>query len=89
MFVFNLEIRLCESVQFTSLGDDVNELLKNFKKGSVPRARVTSKPRLFNCDQCNWQTKFSSALKVHKTRIHSIQSQTQIKCDECTFQPIN
>ena len=70
-------------------GDDVNEVLKNFKKGSVPRARVTSKPRLFNCDQCNWQTKFSSALKVHKTRIHSIQSQTQIKCDECTFQPIN
>ena len=34
-------------------GDDVNEVLKNFKKGSVPRARVTSKLRLFNCDQCN------------------------------------
>ena len=41
--------------------------------------RITSKPKLFTCDICGFQSKFSSALKAHKTRIHSFI------CSVCDF----
>ena len=36
-----------------------------------PKGRVTSNPKPFTCDVCDWQTKFGSALKGHKKRMHS------------------
>ena len=44
---------------------------------------ITSKPKLFTCDVCKWQTKFGSALKAHKTRIHG---DNQYSFDICKFQ---
>ena len=70
------------------VGNDVNEVIKNHRMYSTNKPRVTSKPRLFNCDLCDWQTKFGSGLKVHKTRIHKVQTDPvkQFKCDACIFQ---
>ena len=71
------------------IGNDINQIIKSNKKVSSKKtvARVTSNPTLFTCDLCNWQTRFPSALKTHKTRIHStghIQAK-QFKCDVCVF----
>ena len=53
-------------------GMDVEEVLKNDGKFiKKPVSKVTSKPKLFTCDICRWKTKFGTALKAHKTRIHS------------------
>jgi hypothetical protein len=34
-------------------------------------SRVVSNPKLFTCNVCDWQTKFASALKAHKKKMHS------------------
>ena len=57
-------------------GDDIEEVLK--KDPSVKPDRVVSKPKLFSCVLCNFQTRFGSALKAHNTRIH-VNSQIPIK----------
>ena len=70
-------------------GYDVEQVLAISKKGTLHRVigKVTSKPKLFACDLCNWQTKFGSALKSHKTRIHcKEQTGRKFKCDACVFQ---
>ena len=66
-------------------GKDVNDIIQNSRKGSLNKSKVTSKPKLFNCDQCNFQTKFGSALKVHKTRIHKVKQILELQCAECNF----
>ena len=52
--------------------------------------RVTSNPKLFTCDVCDWETKFPAALKAHKKRIHSkLQSgkttSVNYTCDNCEY----
>ena len=47
---------------------------------------ITSKPQLFTCDVCDWQTKFGAALKGHKKRIHENTKKRPIgmlKCENC------
>ena len=67
----------------------MEEVLKNANENFSSRkvlAKVTSKPKLFTCDLCNWQTMFESGLKTHKTRIHGHQQvKSQFKCDTCDF----
>ena len=86
-----LHVELLKCITTTFLdgfidGDEVNDVIKISRKGSIHKPGVTSKPKLFSRDLCNWQTKFDSALKVHKTRIHT-QNKTpvQFKCDFCIF----
>ena len=84
-----LHVEVLKSITTTFLdgfiaGDDINDVIKNSRRESVKPA-VRSKPKLFNCDLCKWQTKFASALKVHKTRIHNQKQTVQIKCDACDF----
>ena len=45
--------------------------IHNIDSKNKTSSRVTSKPKLFTCDVCSWQTKFGSALKAHMKRIHS------------------
>ena len=57
-------------------GLDIDEVLKSVSEnGSKKRSLgiVTSKPKLFTCDLCNFQTRFGSALKAHKTCMHNLQ----------------
>ena len=67
------------------LGDDVEHVLDNVKKGAARKAisKVTSKPKLFTCDLCDWQTRFASALKTHKKRIHV--GPEPLSCTVCDF----
>ena len=71
------------------IGNDINQILKTNKKGISKKtvAKVTSNPTLFACDLCKWQTRFPSALKSHKTRIHSVEhvQVKPFKCDICIF----
>ena len=67
-------------------GKDMDEIIKNGKGESFNKSKVTSKPALFSCAICNWQTKFASALKSHMTRIHRPKSSDLVKCDQCDFQ---
>ena len=71
------------------IGNDINQILKTNKKGASKKAvaKVTSNPTLFTCDLCKWQTRFPSALKTHKTRIHSVEhiQAKQFQCDACIF----
>ena len=66
-------------------GDDVEQVLLSTRKDSNQKlvGKITSKPKLFTCDVCNWQTKFGSALKAHKTRIHNLS--VNHECDLCEF----
>ena len=74
------------------VGNDISHILKPSKKGKAKKAvaKVTSNPTLFTCDLCKWQTRFPSALKTHKTRIHSIEHNQAkpFKCDACIFTAI-
>ena len=72
-------------------GAEVTEVLKNLSN-NVPlknvAGKVTSKPKLFSCCICSFQTRFATALKAHTTRIHNqtpVKSQNQFKCDICVF----
>ena len=66
-------------------GDSIDDVIKNARKVSVHKPRVTSKTKLFNCDLCNFQTRFATALKGHKTRIHVEKRPISFQCDQCTF----
>ena len=45
------------------LGEDVEQV---FKTDAIKRAasKVTSKPKLFSCDQCDWETRLRGLLQV-------------------------
>ena len=66
-------------------GEELESILENSKNGvNKSVSRVTSKCKLFACDLCNFETKFGSALKAHKTRIHKyVPSVNLISCDVC------
>ena len=72
-------------------GDDVDQVIKNSKKDTMQRAigKVSSRPKMFTCDLCKWQTKFGSALKAHMTRIHdqerTVKGVKQFICEFCEF----
>ena len=71
------------------LGNDINQVMSdsNVESNKKVAAKVTSRPRLFSCDLCNWQTRFASALKVHKNKIHiaNPKTGTEVSCDVCAF----
>ena len=51
------------------MGKDLNDIVKTVgRQNSSPW--ITSKPKLFTCDKCNFETRFAAALKTHKTKIH-------------------
>ena len=66
----NLIILLLDSF---ILGNDIEHVLDTSRIDAKKKSasKVTSRPRLFACDLCNWQTRFASALKVHKSKIHN------------------
>ena len=66
------------------LGDEADKVLMNLKSGNPRKcvSKVTAKPKPFTCDQCDWQTKFASALKIHKKKIHEVNL---IPCNICDF----
>ena len=66
-------------------GIDIKEVIKNSGRISSLKSKVTSKPKLFNCELCNFRTRFGSALKAHVTRIHVEQDESPFKCDKCIF----
>ena len=76
-------------------GDDIDQIIKNSRRKPLHKVfgKVTSKPKLFSCDLCNWQTKFGSALKAHKKRIHNLDQDKSVvqnyTCDACDFQVDN
>ena len=46
-------------------------------------SRVQSKPKLFSCDFCDFESQFSSGMKTHMKRIHAFT------CFVCKFQAAN
>ena len=63
-------------------GGTIPEVMKNFKTESLKLdSKVTSKPKLFECHYCKWETRFSSALKTHIKRMHS--KEESFKCELC------
>ena len=50
-------------------GEDVEHSKVGTKNKVV--SRVVSNPKLSTCNVCAWQTKFASALKAHKKKMHS------------------
>ena len=66
-------------------GEELESILES-SENSINKSvsRVTSKCKLFACDLCNFETKFGSALKAHKTRIHKeVPTMNLIRCDVC------
>ena len=61
-------------------GADIDEIVGKGETTTYRKSRVTSKPNLFNCDLCNFQTRFGSALKTHKTKIHDVKPSTNYQC---------
>ena len=64
-------------------GNDIEQVISSKKDSKKLFSRITSNPKLFTCDVCKWQTKFGSALKAHKTRIHNQNDNNS--CDICDF----
>ena len=53
-------------------GYEISNVVNNCKYAITKKVpKVTSTPTLFNCDLFKWQTRFPSALKTQRTRIHS------------------
>ena len=53
-------------------GGTIPQVIQNVKSDPTKQAgKVTSKPKLFECNICNWETRFSSALKAHVKRMHT------------------
>ena len=67
LFVEKLKDVLTNLLDHIIAGDEIGNLLIASKK----HGKVTCKPKLFSCDVCGWESKFSSALKTHKKRLHS------------------
>ena len=67
LFVEKLKDVLTNLLDHIIAGDEIGNLLIASKK----HGKVTYKPKLFSCDVCGWESKFSSALKTHKKRLHS------------------
>ena len=67
-------------------GEDIQEIIKKSGNSTLNKAGVTSKPTLFRCDVCNFESQFASGLKIHKTRIH-IQKEI-IKCGQCDYKSV-
>ena len=74
-------------------GNDVERVILNNRRRFSQKHlnKVISKPKLFTCDVCNWETNFPSALKTHKTRMHNynktnINTSPTYSCNVCEFQ---
>ena len=67
-------------------GEDIQKIIKKTGNSTLNKAGVTSKPTLFRCDICNFESQFASGLKIHKTRIH-IQKEI-IKCGQCDYKSV-
>ena len=63
-------------------GDEINEIFQNNSEG-ISKSKVTSKPSLFTCGLCNFQSKFKTGLKSHKTKVHSQTFVSHFKCGNC------
>ena len=70
-------------------GADISEIVTNGKVNTARKSRVTSKSNLFTCELCNFQTRFGTALKTHKTKIHDLKPSATYKCTGCDFQALN
>ena len=57
-------------------GDSVENVLQGCKNDA------DIKEIIYDCDLCNYKTKFKAGLKTHKTRIHAIDHN---KCESCGF----
>ena len=44
-----------------------------------------SEVKLHKCNNCNWKSKSSAALKAHRSRLHANKQTGTFKCDTCTF----
>ena len=72
-------------------GRDITEVLKELSRNSQNQkniGKISCKPRRFCCEICNFETKFSSALKSHITRIHTNAAGPTkcFKCSTCNFE---
>ena len=68
------------------MGKDLNDIVKTVgRQNSSPW--ITSKPKLFTCDKCNFETRFAAALKTHKTKIHEndVPVSNKFECDLCEY----
>ena len=78
-----MEIRLItqnEYIHVENLLDVIKEILDTFMEGKELSALrdgpkpnmegITSNAKKFKCDQCNFETKYSSTLKNHKSSLH-------------------
>ena len=65
-------------------GGTIQQVIKNVKAdASKPASKVTSKPKLFECNLCHWETRFSSALKAHVKKMHCRDE--PFKCNLCEY----
>ena len=58
--------------------------LKTFKRichKPTQAGIISSKPKRFVCDICNWETKLSSGLKAHMIKLHS--DNKEFECSKC------
>ena len=76
---FSVE-KLCEMI--TSLLDDA---IKNSKTRNCSKGGLLSKDNYYVCDDCNWKTRFETALKAHQKRIHGKKSLNGDTCELCDF----
>ena len=85
----NIIIRILDGL---IAGDDLDQVILNGRNNSGQKQpnKVTSKPKHFFCDVCNWETNYASALKTHKTRIHNYEKPNTkpvkiLECVVCDF----
>ena len=71
--VISLKVMICIFLDGFLAGKNVSEVLKHLSKKNLMNKtmkRISFKPKLFSCNECNFQTRFGTALKRHMTTIH-------------------
>ena len=83
--VVEFKVFLTSLIDAFIAGENLDQVIISNKK-PIAKDRtfgISSNPKLFTCDICGFQSKFGSALKAHKTRIHTFN------CAICEFKTDN
>ena len=81
-----IELRKLPDFEYDAV-EAMQKTMKDFldsnddESNEIKKSLVTSKPKLFQCDICNWESKFSSELRNHMKTLHP--ENKSYKCQFC------
>ena len=77
---------ICAILDAFIAGEVLTDITKRFK-GNTKKSVNANKTSMYECNYCNFETKFATSLKAHKTKLHSqLKSVQRFKCKICAFE---